>query len=95
MNLLPIRTREAILPLALSLVALALVVGHVAVFGRVHAADEGTAAHLVQLLMAAQLPVIVFFAAKWIPRSRREALRVLLLQVAGGLVALAAAYGLT
>ena len=41
-----IRQPSAFLPVALSLVALALVLGHVALFGVVHEADEGTAAHL-------------------------------------------------
>ena len=34
---------SAILPLAMSFVALAMVLGHAAIFGIVHEADEGTA----------------------------------------------------
>jgi hypothetical protein len=52
-------------------------------------ADEGTAAHLWQLLMAGQLPVIAFFAIAWLPRSPRQALVVLLLQAVAGLAAAA------
>jgi hypothetical protein len=48
----------------MSLIALALVLGHVALFGVVHQADEGTAAHLWQFLMAVQVPIIAFFAIK-------------------------------
>jgi hypothetical protein len=44
------------LPLAMSIAALALFVGHAAIFGVLQEADEGTAAHIWQILMAAQLP---------------------------------------
>jgi hypothetical protein len=60
----PFRQPSAFLPVAMSLIALALVLGHVALFGVVHEADEGTAAHLWQLLMAVQVPIIAFFAIK-------------------------------
>ena len=40
----------AFLPLAMSLAALALVLGHTAIYGVVHEVDEGTPAHLFQLL---------------------------------------------
>jgi hypothetical protein len=36
-----------------------MVLGHAAMFGVVHEADEGTAAHVFQLLMAAQVPLQV------------------------------------
>ena len=41
----------------MSVAALALVLGHVAIFGTARQADEGTAAHLWQLLMAGRLQV--------------------------------------
>jgi hypothetical protein len=56
---------SAYLPLAMSLAALALVLGHAAMFGIVHEADEGAAAHIFQILMAAQIPVVAYFAIKW------------------------------
>ena len=61
MNATPMKQPSAILPVAMSIVALALVLGHVAVYGIVHEADEGTPAHLFQLLMAAQVPIVAFF----------------------------------
>ena len=76
-------------PLAMSLAALAVVLGHVALFGVVREADEGTAAHLFQLLMAGQLPFVAYFAIKWLPRSPSLALPVLALQFIAGLAALA------
>ena len=74
----------------MSLAALALVLGHVAVSGGVRETDEGTAAHLWQLLMAAQLPVVAFFAITWLPRAPRPALQVLALEAVAVLANLAA-----
>jgi hypothetical protein len=86
---------SAWLPLAMSLAALGLVVGHAAVYGVVHEVDEGTPAHLFQLLMAGQLPIVAFFALKWLPRAPGQAFRVLLLQAGAGIAALASVYWLT
>jgi hypothetical protein len=73
----------------MSLAALSLVLGHMAFFGVAREADEGTAAHLWQLLMAGQIPVIAFFAIKWLPRAPRQAIFVLTLQAVAGLAAAA------
>ena len=78
---------SAWLPMAMSLVALALVISHVATVGAVREADEGTAAHLWQLLMAGQIPVIVYFVIKWRPRRPRQAILILALQAGAGLAA--------
>jgi hypothetical protein len=64
MNVPTMKQPSAFLPLAMSLAALLMVLGHAAIFGVVHEADEGTAAHVFQLLMAAQVPVVAFFAIK-------------------------------
>jgi hypothetical protein len=80
---------SAFLPVAMSLAALATVLAHVAIFGAAREADEGTAAHIWQLLMIAQLPIIAFFAIKWLPRTPRQALRILALQAGAALAALA------
>ena len=83
---------SAVAPVAMSLVALAVVLGHVARYGVTREADEGTAAHLFQLLLVAQLPIIAWFAIRWLPREPGAALRVLALQLAAGLAALAPVY---
>jgi hypothetical protein len=85
----PIKHWSALLPLALSVTALALVLGHVA-SGGVREADEGTAAHLWQLFMALQVPLIALFAVIWVPRSPRSALVVMAVQAALVLANLAA-----
>ncbi len=84
-----VKQPSAFLPVAMSLIALATVFIHVAVFGGAREADEGAAAHIWQLLMAVQVPVVLFFAIKWLPQSPREAGYVLALQAAAGLAALA------
>jgi hypothetical protein len=86
---------SAFLPLAMSLAALA-VVGVAAIYnilhyghGLVREPDEGTAAHLWQLLMAGQLPVLLFFAIKWLPRAPKQTLGVLALQAGAALASMA------
>ncbi len=92
MNTPSIRPPSAFVPLAMSLAALALVLVHVAIFGNVHEADEGAAAHIFQLLLVAQLPIIAFFAIKWLPRAPKEALVVLALQAGAGIAAVATVF---
>lgn len=86
---------SALLPMIMSTVALAIVLGHFAVFGIVREADEGTPAHLFQLLMALQVPLVAYFAVKWLPLDQGAALRVLALQAALGAAAFASVYFLT
>jgi hypothetical protein len=78
---------SALVPLAMSLAALGLVLGHIAVFGGTRQADEGAAAHVWQLLMAGQIPIIAFFAIDWLPRAPRQALLVLALHAVAGVAA--------
>jgi hypothetical protein len=80
---------SALIPVVMSLAALLVVLGHIVTFGTARQADEGAAAHLWQLLMAGQLPVIAFFAIKWFPRTPGPALLVLALQASAGLAAAA------
>ena len=86
---------SALVPIAMSLAAIALVLGHAAVFGIVHEADEGTPAHIFQLLMAGQAPLVLYFAFKWLPRDPGQALLVLALQGGAALAAIAAVVFLT
>lgn len=84
-----LRRPTALIPIAMSLTALAVVWIHVVRIGVARQADEGAAAHLWQLLMGGQLPVIAVFAANWLPRRPRQALAVLALQLAAALAAAA------
>ena len=84
-----IKQPSAFLPVAMSFAAIATVLIHVLMFGGAREADEGTAAHIWQLLIALQVPIVLFFAIKWLPRSPKDAVYVLALQAAAGLAALA------
>jgi hypothetical protein len=93
MNIPPaMKQPSAILPIVMSIAALATVLYHIAVFGIAPQADEGAAAHIWQLLMAGQVPIVAFYAIKWIPRAKRTALPVLAVQVGAALAALAPVY---
>lgn len=63
-------------PVAMSAGALTAIAGHILSSGIAPQADEGTAAHLWQLLMACQLPVVAWFALRWIPVRGRRAIAV-------------------
>jgi hypothetical protein len=80
---------SAFLPVAMSLGALATVLIFIALHGTAPQADEGAAAHIWQLLMAVQAPIVFFFAIKWVPQSPRQALPILALQVGAALAAMA------
>ena len=76
-----LRQPTAFLPVAMSLLALAVVLSQLALVGAARQADEGTAAHLWQILVAAQLPVMAFFAVRYLPRRPKPAVLILALQV--------------
>ncbi len=82
MNLI-LKKISAWLPIMMSFAALSLVLGYVALFGisREVDADEGAAAHAYQLLIAGQVPIILFFIIKWLPQKPKQGLIVIALQV--------------
>ena len=88
MDTVLLKRPTAFLPIAMSLVALGIVIGYVTMFGTARQEDEGTAAHLWQLLMAGQLPLIAFFAIRWLPSEPRHALMILAFQIAAALAAI-------
>jgi len=87
-----LKSPSAFVPVFMSLLALTVVLVSVMLFGVAHEADEGASAHLWQLLMAGQLPVVAFFALWWLPRAPRPAFTVLALQVLALLVAASPVY---
>jgi hypothetical protein len=84
------RRPMAYLPIAMSVGAFATIVWYVAVHGIVQQPDEGAQAHLWQLLVAGQVPLIASFAYRWLPTASQSAFIVLALQV-GAVVLLAVA----
>ena len=85
---------SAFLPMVMSLGALATVLASIALHGTAPQGDEGAAAHVWQLLMAAQVPVILFFLVKWLPRSPGQAMAILGLQTLAALAAMAPVFSL-
>ena len=71
---------SAWIPLAMSLAALALILGYVTIFGIIYHEDEGTPARIFQLLMILQLPLVAYFGLKWLPKRPKQSLLVLALQ---------------
>jgi hypothetical protein len=86
------RSPSAFVPMAMSLTALAWCLGSIAAFGVMHEPDEGVVAHIWQLLMAGQVPIIAYFVIKWLPRAPRQTLYVLALQIGAALAAMAPVY---
>jgi hypothetical protein len=88
----PLRQWSAWLPIAIPIFLFVLGLRHVAIYGVVREADEGTEAHLFQLLMPIQLVVMAYFALTWLPRAPRLTLVVLALQVAAAAAVFAGVY---
>jgi hypothetical protein len=80
---------SAFLPVAMSLGALATVLVFLASHGPAPQPDEGAAAHIWQLLMAGQVPIVLLFGIKWVPQSPRQAVPILALQAGAALAAMA------
>ena len=94
MNAESMRQPSAFIPVAMSVAALLTLLVHISVFGAAREPDEGAAAHIWQLLMAGQLPVMLFYAAKWLPRNPKRATIVLASQAGAALAAMAPVYWL-
>lgn len=80
---------SAFLPIAMSLGALATVLGYLVLHGPAPQADEGAAAHTFQFLMAGQAPIVLYFAVRWVPQSPRKAGPILAAQIVAALAAMA------
>ena len=85
----PFRATSAWVPVALAGAAIALLGGYlltgphapnIVVENGVPRHNEGTVAHLWQLLMLLQVPCVLFFAAWWLPRDPKRALAMLAIQ---------------
>ena len=85
-----IKQPSAWVPLMMSLAALLMLLGYVAIFGIVHHADEGAPAHIFQLLMVVQLPIVAYFAIRWLPKRPKQSLMVLALQAIAWIIPIVA-----
>jgi hypothetical protein len=84
-----VRQPSAVIPMVMALTALAVVMIHIAVYGAAREADEGPTAHIWQLLMVAQLPALLVFGIRWLPKAPKQAVAVLAVLVAAILAAMA------
>jgi hypothetical protein len=87
-----VKQPAACLPLLMSVTAMFVILITLTVFGLPRQSDEGTSAHLWQLLMAGQLPILALFAFRWWPRAPKQTAVVLALQAAAFLLSLAPVY---
>lgn len=86
---------SAFIPLFMAFLALSMVLIHFAIYGIVYEPDEGTMAHLFQLLMVGQLPFVAYFIIKWIQIKPKQTLQILVLQITLWILAIAAVIFLT
>lgn len=76
------RMPSAYMPLAMSALAFLLVLGSILLFGAVRQADEGAAAHLFQLLVIGQVPLVAWSLFQRMKGDKALALAVFGLQAA-------------
>jgi hypothetical protein len=85
------------IPVIMSCAALYVVLQHLVFYGAgppVHVGrpDEGPEAHIWQIMMAGQLPIVVYFAIRWLRSDRRGTLSVLGFQLLAFVAAAAAVF---
>lgn len=69
------------MPMAISVFMLAVMAYYFTKYGIQRETDEGVGAHLFQLLMPAQLPIIGYFALRYLPKVPKRALAILAIQL--------------
>ena len=87
-----IKKPGASIPIAMSIAALTMFLIYLAIFGKVHHEDKGTPAHVFQLLLAGQLPIVAFFAIKHFPKQPKQTLKILMLQLIAALIPIAVVF---
>lgn len=80
MELLLVKKASALIPVVMSLMAMVLVAIQVLLHGWRPEPDEGAIAHLYQLLVIGQIPVIAFFGIRWLWQAPLQGLCVLVPQ---------------
>jgi hypothetical protein len=90
MNLAILKKPSAWLPITMSLTVFSIMLIAIATFGApARQPDEGTGAHLFQIWLVVEVLMIAFFSLKWLPRQPKQALFVLILQIAAMLLPMA------
>ncbi|HEX8938203.1 MAG TPA: hypothetical protein VF776_08050 [Sphingomicrobium sp.] len=83
-----VRKPSAFAPIIMSLAALGVVVVAIAIGAAKPEPDENAGAHIWQLLMAGQLPILGWFAVRWLRRDLKAGLAIAALQIAAFIAAL-------
>ncbi|OGK64505.1 hypothetical protein A2313_04835 [Candidatus Roizmanbacteria bacterium RIFOXYB2_FULL_41_10] len=82
-----LRKPSAWVPIAMSAMALLLVVSYVALFGvQKSTGDESTIARIFQLLLAGQVPIVGYFIIKWFPKHQKQVLQIVVIQILAAIV---------
>jgi hypothetical protein len=84
----------AIVPLVMTVTVAIAGLIEAAQTGFVRQADEGSAAHLFQILMPAQIPIVAIFAATQLPRHPAWTRWMLALQIGAALALFATVFAL-
>ena len=92
MNISTFKPPTAWIPIAMSLAALCTVLARLALFWTAPQSDEGAAAHIFQLLIAGEVPILIFYAVKSLPRSPKASMQVIGVQILAVVAALAPIY---
>jgi len=71
---------SARIPVVMSLTALLLVAVQVAIHGLSPEPDEGALAHLYQMLLLGQIPVIAYFGLRWFRLAPLQGMRIVVAQ---------------
>jgi hypothetical protein len=78
-----IKRPSAWIPIALSLMWVAFWIFYLVMFGPPRPEpDEGTAAHLFQLWLVLEALLLLYFTIRWLPPRPKQALPILILQIA-------------
>ena len=77
------------LPLVMSAAAVVVVITQIMIFGIPQGGNEGTAAHLFQILIGLQIPVMAFFAFTELSKNPKQVIKILAIQILAMLTALA------
>jgi hypothetical protein len=64
----------------MSLCAFVVVIGAISIFGAVRRGDEGAAAHIFQLLIVGEAPVVAFVTLRWLRKDLKASLTVMAIQ---------------
>ncbi len=85
---------SAWIPIAIPLIFFAYIVIVISTVGIVREEDEGTGAHLFQIWLVLEPFMLGYFAFKYVLHARKEALRILGLQIAAALLPISVVFSL-